>query len=110
MSPMKNDTIDKFRESLDGWIDERFVTRADLWALAMLSVYIVNLSEQDGWVYDGHSFKVGTPMCCLTVKATIDGIPQVVFTSGRTHTGCVRAFITKLEQGLLEWRNDRYRQ
>lgn len=107
---MENPHVKRLDESLKDWVDERFVSKAEIRALAMFSVYLVNLAEQDGWQYDGHSFKVGVPVSVLTVKATIDGIPQVVFTSGWTHTACVQTFIKKLEQGWLEWRNDRYRQ
>lgn len=110
MAASHGEHVEEFVRSLAKWTDERFVSREELQALAMFSVYLVNLSETDGWVYDGHSYKVASPMCCLTVKATIDGIPHVVFTSGRTHTGCVKAFVRKLEEGWLEWRVDRYRQ
>lgn len=101
--------IEQFRESLEDWTDERFISRQQLEALAMFSMYLVNLSEDDGWQYDGHSFKIGEPMCCLTVKATRGGLPQVVFTSGRTYTGCIVAFVRKVREGWLEWRDDRYR-
>lgn len=95
--------------ALDGWTDERFASRIQVESLCMFSLYLVNLAEDDGWVYDGHSFKVATPMSVLTVKATIDGTPQVVFTSGRTHTGCIVAFVRKLREGWLEWRPDQFR-
>lgn len=48
-------------------------------------------------------------MSTLTVKATIDGVPYVVFTSGRDPASCVRMFIRKIEADLLEWRPDQYR-
>lgn len=107
---MDNPHIDEFRVALEGWTDERFMTRPELWGLAMFFLYLVNLSEADGWQYDGHSLKVGTPMQTLTVKATIKGTPQVVYTSGRTTISCIRIFIRKLEEDLLEWQPDRFRQ
>lgn len=109
MSAIENGYLDNFRKSLAAWSDHRFVSREDLWAMAMFNLYLVNLSEGDGWQYDGHSFKNSLPLGILVVKATLDGIPVVVFTSGRTPMGCVRIFIRKLEQGLLEWVPDRYR-
>lgn len=99
----------EFTKSLEGWTDERFASRRELGALTTFYMYLVNLSEADGWQYDGHSLKIGHPMCCLTVKATIEGTPQVVFTSGRTGIGCVVAFMRKLGAGTLSWVNDRYR-
>lgn len=110
MAAKDNGHVAQFRESLEGWTDERFMSKIQVWAAAMFLMYIVNLAEADDWQYDGHSLKVGTPMCTLTVKATIEGTPQVVFTSGRTTISCVRIFIRKLEEDLLEWQPDRYRQ
>ncbi|GAG87875.1 unnamed protein product, partial [marine sediment metagenome] len=104
MSVRDNGHLAEFEKALEDWVDERFVSRDMLRALTMFSVYLVNLSEADGWQFDGYSYKTGIPMGCLTVKATIDGVPQVVFTSGRTHTGCVVVFMRKLDLGLLEWR------
>ena len=109
VAPMANPHLDEFRQALQGWDDERFLKRDELYALAMFFLYIVNLSEAGDWVYDGHSLKMGSPMCTLTVKAHIDGAPQVVFTSGRDSASCVRMFIRKLEANLLEWRPDQYR-
>lgn len=109
MVSSKSPHLEEFEQALARWTDERFVSREQVRALSMFSVYLVNLAEREGWEYDGHSFKVASPMSVLTVKATIDGVPQVVFTSGRTHTACVQHFIKKLEQGWLEWRADRYR-
>lgn len=105
-----NGYLEQFVASLGDWTDERFITRRQLRALAMYFMYLVNLSEEDGWQYDGHSMKVGVPMCVFVVKATIAGIPHVVFTSARTTIGCVVTFVRKLEEDLLEWRVDQYRQ
>ncbi len=110
MAHKDNPHVAEFKEALETWTDERFLSRDQLWGLAMFFLYIVNLSDADGWQYDGHSMKVGSPMCTLTVKAHIDGVPYVVFTSGNTTVSCVRVFIRKLEEGLLEWRPDQYRQ
>jgi hypothetical protein len=110
MAAIENEHLERFDEALQVWTDERFVSRAEIRALAMFSKYLVNLAEDDGWEYCGQSFKRGVPMCTLVVKAYMDEVPVVVFTSARTHTGCVVTFLRKLEQGLLEWREDKYRQ
>jgi len=101
--------LDAFRVSLEEWTDERMVSRDELWALTMFSLYLVNLAEDDGWEYCGHSFKNALPLSILVVKAMMDDLPVVVFTSGRTTMACIRIFIRKLEQGLLEWTRDKYR-
>lgn len=109
MGHSDNGHVGGFRESLEQWTDERFISSKQLYAVSMFSVYLVNLAEDDGWDYVGHSFKRSPGMCCLTVKADVDSVPSIVFTSGRTHTSCVVIFIRKLEGGMLEWRRDRYR-
>lgn len=101
--------LEEFYVAVEGWTDERFVTRQEIRDLAVFSLYLVNLAEQDGWKYDGHSLKMGTPMSVLVVRATIDGVAHVVFSSGRTTTGCIRAFLRKLDEGWLEWQVDRFR-
>lgn len=110
MGARDNQHVEAFREALDGWTDQRFATREEIEALCMFNLYLVNLAEADGWVYDGHSLNVGSPMCRLVVRGTHDGIPHVVFTSGRTPTACVRIFLRKLDEGWLEWSVDRFRQ
>lgn len=100
--------LEGFRQALSSWTDERFVSRDDVWALAVFGTYLVNLADGDGWQYRGHSFRVKDPMCTLVVRAYIDDIPHVVFSSGRTYTACIRAFLRKLEGGYLDWVVDRY--
>lgn len=110
MTHSDGEYVKQFDNALQVWTDERFVSRIQVRALSMFAVYLVNLAEDDGWSYYGHSYKVGLPMGILTVKGDIDGIPHVVFTSGRTYTACVVAFMRKLGEGWLEWREDRFRR
>lgn len=100
--------LKQFRASLQDWTDERFITREQLSAVAMFTVYLVNLLEDAGAVYTGHSLRVKSPMCLLVVRGSLDGIPHVVFTSGRTPLSCIRIFLRKLEEDLLEWSPDKF--
>ena len=109
MAAKCSEHVEQFHKALEQWSDERFVTREQIDDLSMFSLYLVNLSEDDGWSYYGHSYKRGSPMGCLVVKADIEGVPQVVFTSGRTYPACVRIFLRKLREGWLEWREDKFR-
>ena len=110
MKSMDNPHVQEFLSALEAWTDERFVSRDQIRALALFTMYIVNLAEAEGWVYCGHSLKVGLVMCTLVVKAYNGDLPEVVFTSARTPIGCVVTFIRKYEMGVLEWRPDKYRQ
>lgn len=109
MEDSGNQYLKQFDEALQVWTDERFVSREQVRALAIFSMYLVNMAEEDGWTYCGHSFKVGVVMSCLVVKAYKDDLPLVVFTSARTYTGCVVTFLRKMAVGVLEWREDRFR-
>ncbi len=109
MKPRENQYLKQFLDGLGVWTDERFISRKQLRALAMFSMYLVNLAESDGWELYGHSYTQKGRMGCLVVKADKGGIPQVVFTNDTTFPGCVVTFIRRLEAGELEWRNDRYR-
>jgi hypothetical protein len=110
VDPRDSEHVKAFDEALKVWVDSRFVTAEQIRDLAMFSLYLVNLAEADGWEYSGHSYRTGSPMGTLVVKAYRDDIPLVVFTSGRTYISCVRMFLRKLDAGLLEWRDDQYRR
>lgn len=109
MDPKETEYVKRFEESLEGWTDERFVSRDQIHGLAMFSLYLVNLAEHGGWSYYGHSYRVGQPLGVLVIKATIEETPMVCFTSARTFCGCVRIFLRKLETDLVEWQPDQYR-
>lgn len=100
--------LERFDEALQAWTDERFVSREEIRSLSMFVLYLVNLLEDVGAVYTGHSMRIGAPMCLLVVRGVVDEIPHVVFTSGRTPMACIRIFLRKLDEGLLEWSVDRY--
>lgn len=101
--------LEAFQQSLESWTDQRFISREELEAVAMFTMYLVNLLESVGTTYDGHSLRIGAPMSLLVVRGTIDGIPHVAFTSARTTAACMRIFLRKLDEGLLEWTVDRFR-
>lgn len=101
--------VEEFRKSLKDWVDERFISRNDLEALAMYHMYIVNLGDDQGWLYDGESYKPGRVMGRLVVKSWVQEEPFVCFISGRTYVNCVRIFLRRLAEGTAEWVPDKYR-
>jgi len=109
MDPRESEHVQQFEGALETWTDQRFASQENIHDWAMFFLYLVNLAEHDGWVYDGHSITNGAPMCRLVVRGTVEGVPSVVFTSGRTPTGCVHTFLRKMREGWLEWSVDRFR-
>ena len=100
------DDLDKALQQID---DERILRRQDVWVWYVFNEWLVNLGELQGWEYCGQSFTLKQPMSLLVVRATLDGIPHVAFSSGRTPTACMRAFLRKADEGWLEWSVDRFR-
>lgn len=109
MAVMNSPTLDEFEKALESWTDERFVSRDAIRALAKFSSHLVNISDHGGWSYYGHSYKAGTTLGCLVIKATIDDTPVVCFTSARSFCTCVKIFLRKCEEDLVEWQGDKYR-
>lgn len=106
---MGNQYLEQFTKSLEDWTDERFISRQQLSDLAMFIMYLVNLADEEGWVYTGHSLTIGLPWSRLVVRGVVGGVPSVVFCSGQTTAACIRIFMRKMEGGLLEWSKDRFR-
>lgn len=109
MDPRNTEHIKVFEQSLLDWTDSRFLTREQLRVVAMFTMYLVNLADQDGWVLDGYSWKESEYLGCLVVRATVDGIPSVVFTSAQTPISGMKVFLRKMEAGVLEWVPDKFR-
>lgn len=98
-----------FQESLEGWVDERHLSRSQVWSLWVFTAYMENCAEADGWRYDGHSWKNSPGMGVLVVKATVDDRPVVCFTSARTSLNAISIFVRKLSEDGVVWVKDKYR-
>lgn len=108
MDPNDSGHVRRFDEQLTKWTDNRFVSADDIRTMAMFNLYLVNLAEHAGWVYRGHSWKESEYLGCLVVKAVVDGVPSVVFTSAKTPVAGMRVFFRKMDADLLEWMPDKY--
>ncbi len=110
MDPMDTEHVKVFEQSLLDWTDSRFLTREQLRVVAMFTMYLVNLGEADGWSLRGYSWKESSYMGCLVVKATVNDLPQVVFTSAMTPISGMGIFLRKMKADCLEWIPDKYAQ
>jgi hypothetical protein len=109
MDPRDTEHVKQFEASLAEWSDSRFLTRDEVRTAAMFVMYLVNLADADGWELYGYSWKESAYLGCLVVKATVDGVPSVVFTNAKTAINGMRIFLRKEELGMLEWVPDRFR-
>ena len=108
MTARETPHVAEFNKALEAWTDHRFITAEEIRILTMFTMYLVNLAEDDGWQYRGHSWKESNYMGCLVVKGVVEEVPSVVFTSTRTLIGGMRIFLRKMEAELLEWIPDKY--
>jgi hypothetical protein len=108
MAGMDNEYLENFDAALAKWTDSRMVSAEDIKTMAMFLMYLVNLAEDDGWTYRGHSWKESEYLGCLVVKAVVDGVPSVVFTNAKTTIAGMRIFLRKMEGDFLEWVPDKY--
>lgn len=108
MEPMNTEHVKNFDAALAEWTDQRFVSAQEIRTMAMFNMYLVNLAEHDGWDLRGYSWKESGYLGCLVVKATVDGVPSVVFTNAKTPVAGMRIFLRKMEGDFLEWVRDKY--
>lgn len=107
--PLESQHAAAFRVALEAWTDERHLSRTHLWALWVFSTYMVNVADDQGWTYNGHSWKASASLGTLVVKATLDGVPVVCFTSARTFLNSVSIFVRKLQEDSINWVKDKFR-
>lgn len=108
MDPKDTEYVKEFEGALLAWTDNRFVTRDQIRTMAMFTLYLVNLGDHDGWTLTGHSWKESDFLGCLVVRAVVDGIPSVVFTSAKTLISGMAIFLRKVAGDFLEWVPDKY--
>jgi hypothetical protein len=99
------DSLDTMLGQLD---DSRFLTSEEWGEVYRYVVYLVNLLDEQGMVYRGHSFKYGVPVSLLVTKVIRGKSMLVAFTSGITFQSCMGAFLNRLREDTVEWREDRY--
>lgn len=70
--------------------------------------WLINLLEDKGLAWRGHSFKNQGWATLLVMKVAREGVPQVGFFTEQTTTGCVRVFLRKLAEGSIPWKRDQF--
>ena len=108
MATRDNPTLQAFEQILEKWTDVRFLSREDLRTFYMYDMYLVNLMDDEGLVWRGHTYKNGSPLGLLVVKAVIDNSAVVCFINGKGPLTCKRIFLRRLAEGTVEWREDRF--
>lgn len=84
------------------------VTREDVIVWARWHMMLVNCFEEVGWVYRGESFKDQGWATLLVVKGAHEGTPLVAFVTERTPTDCMKVFLRQMDEGRVEWREDKF--
>jgi hypothetical protein len=100
-----SDKLDKALEAVPGGC---VVSAEDLKAMAMFIVYLVNLLEDHGLGYRGHSLRETGALTLLVVRATAGDDPVCCFISARTSLDCIVVFLRQLDEHRLGWRHDKF--
>lgn len=108
MDNNNGDHLADLRTSLEGWTDERIITRQEIALAYQVNCYMVNLGDDAGIEFRGFSFRARLPLGLLVVKATIGEEAFVCFVSGRTFLNCFKIFFNRLREDAVEWREDKY--
>ena len=105
-----NAHLERLEEQVQSIPTDHIMSPDLVWTAYMFTMYIVNLAEDGGWSYDGHSFKVGDPLGTLTVRSHVQDAPMVSFVNGRTMLECMGVFVRWCELGDVRWYPDKFRQ
>jgi hypothetical protein len=84
------------------------IDEVTLRALVWFFLYGENVLSQIGRTWRGCSFRQSETTCLLTVRSSYNGIPDVVFITGRNPTDCVLLFAKKWHADTLAWYPDKY--
>lgn len=95
-------------EMLDLFPDEGPITREEVETWAWWFTRMVNEFEERGWTYRGASIRYDGWSTLLVVKGRHEGTPYVVFVTERNTTHCMRVFRKMLDEGRVEWRQDKF--
>ena len=106
--PTNNKHLDELGEQLSILPEDAILGRDDVLILYKFTMYLVNLCEDQGVTFRGESFKYGVPMCLLVVKVTIDDRGYVCFINALSRLNCYKIFLSRLEDGTVEWREDKF--
>ncbi len=79
-----------------------------VWILYRFFCRVVNILDEKGVGYRGHSLRESDYLNLLVVKATVEGEPVVCFINAGTSLNCLKIFLLKFEEDRLEWRHDKY--
>lgn len=100
--------IELVSQETQGLAGCRYITPELVMDLYRFFLYIVNLFDDQGWVYRGHSLREGTELTLLVVKGTVNGAAVVCFVNARTTAACVRTFLRQMDEGTVGWRTDKF--
>ena len=96
------------QEVLENLPEEGPLSREEVEVWARWHLLLVNCFEQRDWIYRGESFKDQGWAMLLVVKGAHEGTPLVAFVTEKTPTDCMRVFLRMMDEGRVEWREDKF--
>jgi hypothetical protein len=99
---------DLVKERLELLPEEGPLTRTEVETWARWHLTLVNCFEQRQWTYRGASIRYDGWATLLVVKGAHEGTPYVCFVTERTTTDCMRVFLRMMDEGRVEWKEDKF--
>lgn len=107
MSLLEQSTYE-VQSALEQWDDHRVMHADDIEDLVLFWRYVPNVLSQTGKKFRGYQVRQRDGSWLMTVKVTEGSTPLVVFLTSGTPTGCVRLFVSQLDDERLVWHRDKY--
>lgn len=105
---LSQDHIYEVQAAMEQWTDARVIDSVDLENLLLFLLYVPKTLSQFGWRFHGFSTRQRNGQTLLTLKASENGTPLVVFLTANDTIGCMHRFLDLLESDRLNWVKDRY--
>lgn len=102
------DCIYEIEAATEQWTDHRVIHVEDLEDLLYFWSYVPKVCSQLGLQFKGFQLRHKRDLWLLTVKVMESGTPLIVFLSAATTMGCVRLFVSQLQDDRVNWRKDKY--
>lgn len=102
------ESIYAVQAAMEQWSDQRVILADDLEDLLLFWRYVPNALSQLGMRLLGFQLRQRDGQYLLTVKVAQGSTPLVTFLTAASTMGCVRLFVSQLDDDRLSWHRDKY--
>lgn len=100
--------VDRLKEISLEYGDYRVADEVELRLYVWFHMYLFDELSQIQGVERGYTFRSRGLLTLLVYKATVKGLPRVVFITGNSPVDCMKIFCKQFYAGTLKWVDDKY--